>query len=70
LFGFATLLGELCGHLGQLVNFNEIKKEMVMEIAALWYMLSKYIMAIGYLVDRSIISMRLKCDEGEDVFLS
>ena len=49
------------GCLGQLVNFHEIKNGMVMDIAALRYMLS-YSMEISivYRVDRSIISMRLK----------
>jgi hypothetical protein len=44
-----------------LVNFDEIKNGMAMEIAALRYMLSKYSgESRGYRVDRSIISMRLK----------
>ena len=49
------------GCLGLLVNFDEIKNGMAMEIAALRYMLSKYSGEVrGYRVDRSIISMRLK----------
>ena len=36
---WTTLIGD-SGCLGQLVNFDEIKKEMAMEITALRYMLS------------------------------
>jgi hypothetical protein len=54
------LIGD-SGCLEQLVNFDEIKNGMAMEIAALRYMLSKYSGEVrGYRVDRSIISMRLK----------
>ena len=54
------LIGD-SGCLGLYVNFDEIKNWMAMEIAALRYMLSYSMgISIGYRVDRSIISMRLK----------